>query len=349
MVRVVNFPLNGNDVSVARDLAQAAQLTREPTAVGVFSDYPAATPKWAGRGLPGGAERDFRNTMARLFVELDEKERDKFLASVDLSAPDAHSGESRILASVLAGPRDAKRGTGYIDFLLQDLQMPFQEKTQVVETLADNYVIYYFGQAAVPFTLSGTVLNTVEDDQAINMLRIYRDMIRGTQLARRRKLLRLRVNGMVIAGSALSLSLGLGAESEMYLSFSMQVMPKTVTLLPNAEFGVAVLLDDAPRGGVDDEPVEAARVPTAARFTTVTATNVQGGGASTPPATSGDEDEKTMEDAATLALKREAASLAAIEASPPSQADLDLLPFDETSERANELQGFSEAIDNPGG
>jgi hypothetical protein len=56
-----------------------------------------------------------------------------------------------------------------------------------------------------------------------------------------------------------------------------------------------------------------------------------------------------MEDSATLALKREAASLAAIDASPPSQADLDLLPFDDTSERANQLQGFSAAIDNPGG
>lgn len=350
MVRVVDFSRfnkNGDETDVGA-IARDDELTRKPNSLGVFSQYPASTPKWAGRGDP--AENDYRNTMARMFVELDAKERAKFLASVEASAPDAHGGESRILASVLAGPRDAVRGTGYIDFLLQDVQMPFQEKTQVVETLADNYVIYYFGQAAVPFTFSGTVLNTVEDDQAVNMLRIYRDMIRGTQLARRRKLLRLRFNGMIVAGSVLSLNLGLGAESEMSLSFSMQVMPKMVTLLPNTDFGVVVLTNVASRETIEDEPTESARVPTAARFTTITATNVDGGGMTLAPVTGGGEDEASqtsVEDPATAALRLEEASLAAIEANPPTQAELDNAEFSETSEESNRLQGFSDAIENP--
>lgn len=360
MVRVVDFwAFNENgDEDAGIELKVNDGLTRTAPSLGVFAQYPAATPKWAGRG--GAAENDYRNTMARMFIELDANEREKFLSSVDLSAPDAHSGEDRILASVLAGPPDAKTGTGYIDFLLQDVQMPFEEKVQVVETLADNYVIYYFGQAAVPFTFAGTVLNTVEDDQAVNMLRIYRDMIRGTQLARRRKLLRIRFNGMIVAGSVLSLHLGLGAESEMSLAFSMQVMPKTVSLLPNPDFGVVVLGEGADRTSVHDEPVELARVPTAARFTTVSSGNLVTGSSAALFQGEGEDEtqEKSMEaqlvvdSPETLALRKEAETVAALEADPRSAAEIQdelaLAALAEDSEAANKLQGFSEAIDNPG-
>lgn len=315
----ITFPLNPQtdadeialNVTPAKTLSNRAGLSPDRPAKGVFAKYPVSTPKWTGRA--GAAENDYRNTMARMFIELEATELKKFLASIEASAPDAHGGESRALAAVLAGPRSPDKGTGYIDFLLQDVQMPFQEKAQVVETLADNYVIYYFGQAAVPFTFSGVVLNTFEDDQAVNMLRMYRDMLRGTHLARRRKLLRLRFNGMIVAGSVMGLSLNLAADSEMYLSFNMQVMPKTVTLLPNKSFGL-VVLKDAAADPAFDEPVEAARVPTAARLTTPTAQNVgivNGAAGSVEPGT---ENETSQETDEVVAAREAAQEEAAIQA-----------------------------------
>jgi len=229
-------------------LKQTNNLARNPAPRGVFSEFPSATPKWLGK--LNGAQVDFRDTMARMFILLDANERERFLASVDNSHRGhgmSDQGESKILASVLAG-RGKDEGKGYIDFLLQQADHPFEEKAQITETLADNFVIYYFGAAAVPFTYSGTVFNTFEDDQAINMLRIYRDMIRGTQLARRRKLLRLRYNGMIVAGSVMGLHLGLSADPETSMSFSLRLMPKSIQLLPNPDFGVVQVHD---RVGID--------------------------------------------------------------------------------------------------
>ncbi len=235
---IVSWP---DDLKRTLDLAVTADLAHSNFhAKGVFSEFPSATPKWTGRGV-GGTESDFRETMARMFIQLEEKELQRFLTSVAAGAHD--NGESKILASVLAGAGGKDRGTGYIDFLLQRASHAFQEKSQVIETLADNYVVYYFGAAAVPFTYSGTVLNTVEDDQAINMFRIYRDMIRGTQLARRRKLLRLRYNGMIVSGSVQNLNLDLDGDNEMSLSFSFQLLPKSILILPTPDFGIVVLKD----------------------------------------------------------------------------------------------------------
>jgi hypothetical protein len=250
------------DINDAIKLQNNNQLARAPYSKGVFSEFPSATPKWLGR--KGAHSVDFRETMARMFILLDANERARFLASVDASHHGGgmgDQGESRILASVLAG-RDKGEGRGYIDFLLQQVDHGFQEKSQIVETLADNYVIYYFGQAAIPFTYSGTVLNTYEDDQAINMLRIYRDMIRGTQLARRRKLLRIRYNGMIVAGSVMSLNLGLSADPETSMSFSLTLMPKVVQLLPNPDFGVVQVHEQV---GVDKYFLTQEDVPTNVR------------------------------------------------------------------------------------
>jgi hypothetical protein len=235
---ILQYPWD-DDARAALQLNTQAGVFVRP-AFGVFSEFPSTTPKWTGRGT-GGREPDFRETMARLFIQLDADEVDRFLASVNQSVHD--DGESAALAAVLAGAGTADRGTGYIDFLLQNVQMPQQEKAQVVETLADNYVIYYFGAAATPWSFSGVALNTFEDDQGHNLFRMYRDMMRGTQLARRRKLLRIRFNGMIVAGSVMNLNLGLESENEMSMPFSFQLMPKSVTLLPNLSSGLVVLPD----------------------------------------------------------------------------------------------------------
>lgn len=245
-VGILNKPW-ADDTAAAQALTSKAGTLVRP-ARGVFAEVPSVTPKWTGRGI-GGREPDFRETMARMFIQLNANEVSRFIASVDQRAND--NGESAALASVLAGAGTEDRGTGYIDFLLQNVQMPHQEKSQVTETLADNFVIYYFGAAAVPWTFAGTCFNTHEDDQGVNMLRMYRDMLRGTQLARRRKLLRIRFNNMIVAGSVMGLNLELGADVETIMPFSFQIMPKSVTLLPSTTFGLVVLKEAAADSNYD--------------------------------------------------------------------------------------------------
>lgn len=241
MPNVVGSQLEADKAAAARFKSRDG-LSVVPYPRGVFSEFPSSTPKWLGQR--GDKTYDYRETMARMFILLNANERSRFLASVDASHRGGgmgDNGEARTLAAVLAGDTKTEGGTGYIDFLLQRAGHQFQEKSAIVETLADNYVMYYFGAAAEPFHYSGTVLNTYEDDQGINMLRLYRDVLRGTQLARRRKLVRLRYNGMIVAGSMMNLTLDLTAETESAMSFSFQIMPKTVQILPNPSFGVVSL------------------------------------------------------------------------------------------------------------
>ena len=158
---------------------------------GVFAQFPGATPKYALNR--GQRDAEYRETMARLFVQVSEAERSKF---VDSCPP-----ETRPLAQVLCGGGDgASGGTGFIDFLLTSVQESFQEKVQIVESLSDNFIVYTFGQRAPTFSYSGTLLNTYQDDQRVWMMRLYQDILRGTQLARRRKLARLRYDSVIVSG-----------------------------------------------------------------------------------------------------------------------------------------------------
>lgn len=184
---------------------------------GQFGRHPASTPKWA---INNGKTRDneFRETMARLFVQMSNEEREPFVASCP--------PETRELAKVLCGVDSAASGgTGFMDFILQRVDETFQEKYQVVETLSDNFIIYCFGQRATPFTYSGMLYNTWQDDQRVWMLRMYRDILRGTQLARRRKLVRIRYDSVIVSGVLLSLTQSIQGDLIDGVPFSFVLQP----------------------------------------------------------------------------------------------------------------------------
>lgn len=188
----------------------------EDESLGVFAQYPGATKKYIQNAGPRDAE--YRETMARMFVQMTAKERELFVQSVP--------PETRPLAKVLCGVgTGASGGTGFIDFLLTQVNEQFSEKYQVVETLSDNFVIYVFGRAAPMFSYSGVLLNTYQDDQRVWMTRLYQDVLRGTQLARRRKLLRLRYDSVIVSGVMLNLNLQIIADQEDRVPFSFNFIP----------------------------------------------------------------------------------------------------------------------------
>lgn len=183
---------------------------------GVFSKNPGSTPKYAiNKGI---RDNEFRETMARLFIQIPESERDLFVKSV----PE----ESRELAEILCGVGEgASGGTGFIDFILNTAVEDFQEKYQLIETMSDNFIIYMFGQRAVPFQYSGILYNSYQDDQRVWMLRLYRDILRGTQLARRKTLVRLRYDSVIVTGVFLGMQQTLSGDAENYVNFSFVIQP----------------------------------------------------------------------------------------------------------------------------
>lgn len=214
------LPFDENEAQRARDVAlwNKAIPDTSPYAdsMGQFALHPGATPKYALNRGPRDNEN--RETLARMFVQMTEQERAQFVKSVPL--------ESQPLAEVLcAVGSGGTGGTGFIDFVLTQAVEPFQEKFQVVESLSDNFVVYLFGQQAPTFQYAGFVYNTYQDDQRIWLMRLYRDILRGTQLARRRKLVRLRYDSVIVSGIFVGFQETLLGEAADYAQFSLTMIP----------------------------------------------------------------------------------------------------------------------------
>jgi len=192
---------------------------------GVFGVNPGSTSKSALNSVNSpGRDAEYRETMARLFVEV-PGDMTRLLATV--------SAEAAPLMRVLAtgGATGGSGGTGFIDFLLTNANEQFAEKAQIVDTLTDNYVAFYAGQQPPAFTYSGTVLNTYQDDQRVWLLRLYREILRGTRLAGRNLIARLRYDSFIVSGYLESLSMSIDGATEHTagnFQFSMRVQRMSV-------------------------------------------------------------------------------------------------------------------------
>jgi hypothetical protein len=196
--------------------------TETGTALGVFGRNPGSTPKYALN--VGRRDAEYRETMARLFVEV-PTQLNTFLGSI--------TPETQALARVLAtgGNTAGSGGTGFIDFLLTSAQESFSEKAQIVDTLTDNFVAFYSGQAPPLFTYSGTVLNTYQDDQRVWLFRLYREILRGSRLAGRGLIARLRYDSFIVSGYLESLTQSISGDTDHQagqFQFTMRVQHMTV-------------------------------------------------------------------------------------------------------------------------
>ena len=224
----------GGGLASQEDVDAAAKtLTQAPR--GIFSAFPGATPKYA-KNL-GEEEKDFRETMARMFMQVPNYKN--FVGEY------GEDGNMQQIAAVLGGEVSEGGGTtggsGYMDFLLQSVQHSFQEKAQVVEVLSDDHVAYFFGQSTTTFSYSGTLLNTKQDDQALNMLRLYSEFGRGSKLASRKTLISLRYDDIFVSGAITNFTYSLSAETEMAVPFSFNLLVKKLQILPNPYSGLVTL------------------------------------------------------------------------------------------------------------
>ena len=190
---------------------------------GVFALHPTMTPKYAVN--VGNRDAEYRDTLARMFLSLSGTSADVKRAYLrSLPPDDVTQALAKVLIGDMSGPHG---GTGFIDFLLAQVQEQWQEKVQISEVLSDNYVAYFFGQAPPVFTYSGMLINSFQDDQRVGMAVAYQNLIRGTQCARRGSLLRLRYDSVIVSGTILSMGQVLNAENELAVPFNFQLLVKS--------------------------------------------------------------------------------------------------------------------------
>lgn len=237
---------------------------------GVFSDQNIAlSPKY-------NTNNRVLDTMARLFIPLpDIATRDKYLNSLSGATNNPNGqNDARRLAEVLAvggtSFGGAQNGAGYVDFLMAQAQESYSEKVQIAEVLSDNYVAYFFGSAPPIFNYSGVLLNTLQNDWRAAFSVLYHNVMRGTQLARRKVTLCLTYDNVVVSGALLGMSQTLDAQQQMAaaFSFSMLVKQYSVYISPNSlptnqapASGLLASKQFSPAGFANVVSVESAKTP----------------------------------------------------------------------------------------
>ena len=195
---------------------------------GMFADNPLSTPKYALN--KGVRDAEFRNTMARMFISLadaDPTTQTAYLASLPQ--------EAKALAQVLLGNNN-HGSSGYIDFILTQVIESRQEVVQVEKTVGDDYVAFFFGEAPPTFQYSGFLLNSLQDDQRIGFAIAYEQILRGTQLARRGALARLRYDSVIVEGSLTAKQQTLNADNELAVPFAFSFLVKSYIIVQSPLF-----------------------------------------------------------------------------------------------------------------
>ena len=222
------LPIGVSDQSTVPNI-DASVARYNPRQYGVFGANPLMTPKYALN--QGSRDAEFRETLARMFISLSTASKSAVKAYLKSIPQDA---QTQALAQVLVGQNgnnDTTKATGFIDFFLQQVQANFQEKVQVDEVLGDNYVAWFFGQAPPTFQFSGTLLNSQQDDQTTGFAIAYQHLLRGTQLARRGSLLRIRYDNVIVSGAVVQMGSVLNAENELACPFNFAMLVKEYILI----------------------------------------------------------------------------------------------------------------------
>jgi len=194
------------------------------SAKGVFArDFQGMTPKYAKNDGDGRPDY-FRDSLCRFFVRVDPNEVELFKSSIT----DPVISRDAVLNRLMGDPRGAK---GYVDFVLQNAAIPFQELMQVGQALSGNYVAYAFDQAPVTIPLQGFFINSVQDDQATYFVRLYLNILRATALARRQKVVSLKVDSFILSGALTSLTINLESKFEVMVPFQMTLLLKRLAIV----------------------------------------------------------------------------------------------------------------------
>lgn len=197
---------------------------------GVFAQNPLATPKYAKN--VGLRDAEFRSTLARLYISLADMGQAQISAYLASLPGDA---ATQSLAQVLLGA-NSNGGTGFVDFFLSQANETFEEIMQIDKVMADDYVAFFYGTKPPTFQYAGMLLNSLQDDHRGGFARAYQSMLRGTALAQRGALARLRYDSVIVSGVLFAHQQTLNADNEMAVPFSFSFLVKEYVVTTNLPF-----------------------------------------------------------------------------------------------------------------
>jgi hypothetical protein len=213
--------------------ASATPLTQVLTVTsneqGVYAEFPASQLKYNNSNGDASIA-----SQARLFINVQGDPSQLYPQLFGaIKSPDA---QPMLLALMGTdnGLGSATGGTGYVDFLLSEVEERRDERYQISEVLSDDFVTYVFGQHAPIWSFSGWLFNTKQDDWAAAFDILYDNVLRASKMADIQQTLRLRYDNKVVTGTMINVGKSMRAEMQMAYNFSFQmiVTQVDVTLQP---------------------------------------------------------------------------------------------------------------------
>lgn len=180
-----------------------------------------------------------RGDRCRLFLLSNNQTNSKARPVTDTGAKNALAST---FPDLFSDPQTPKEG-GYTDFILTDIQAQFNEKVQVSEVFGDNEVVYYFGKQPVMFTLSGILIDDVNNNWFHKFIETYTNVLRGSELARNGELVQINLPMLMLQGSISNLSISQNSANDVQIPFTMTVIVKKIQGIPGVPFGQPITND----------------------------------------------------------------------------------------------------------
>lgn len=131
------------------------------------------------------------------------------------------------------------RDTGYISFLLLQVEMPMQEKYNLLRMAGDQYMVHFTGREPPIFSFGGILVNAYNANQLNDFIAAYNLFMRASATSKVGAGVSINYDNKRVRGQMIGMTTGIRGEQQLAGSFSFQVLVKKISLRLGDIYSVA--------------------------------------------------------------------------------------------------------------
>jgi hypothetical protein len=139
-----------------------------------------------------------------------------------VSVKSAIGGKAEYISIIDSSTRSGTSHNNH-NFIISQLDMGFQEKTQIIQTFGQDYAFFY-GQQPLVISTAGFLLNTKDFNWKNEWIQNYQKYLRGTACVRTKSRVYLGLRNCIYVGYVISTSINISAENPHVCGFSFQML-----------------------------------------------------------------------------------------------------------------------------
>ena len=148
-----------------------------------------------------------------------------FITSNTLDKADLNVAKIRMLSTVPERKSKEEVYTkAFVGFILTGVQEAHAEKVEIVPLPGESLASYFFGAQPRQYAFQGILLNTEQDKWRDAFEQMYLDHLRGSASARNFSIVQVSYDNRVVSGWLTSFSQQVNSNSDLYSSFSFQML-----------------------------------------------------------------------------------------------------------------------------